>query len=348
MILVIQSKLLHYRLDVFNALTVLDEVVIAHSGEPMQRPTDRFEEVLLPANKLGPFWLQKGLLELIRERQPRAVIAMFDVRWLNTIRAMYSFDKHLAWVWWGLDRGKNALATRAKLMIARRPNAIVFYNEKTRSSFVADLPPEGQLFVANNTFHVPGRIASYRNPIKNRIINVGSLDARKQNDVTIKVLKKIREDSGRDIRFSLIGEGAERAALGALATELGMQDQVEFLGRIEDPTELARFYSQAIASVSFGQAGLAVLQSMAFGVPFVTKYNAISGGEINNITNGRNGIIVDDDPAALEKAIQRLTGNVDEARSLGKEAYRYYSEEATLQRMIDYFEQAISFRGSKR
>lgn len=346
MILVIQSQLLHYRRDFFNALTALDQVVIAHSGNPARRPADRFEEVLLPARPLGPFWLQQGLFELLRTRRPRTVIAMFDVRWINTMLAMYRLDKHLGWVWWGLDRGKSALANRTKLLIARRQNPIIFYNEKTRSSFASDLLPKDRLFVANNTFHVPDRIKSYLNPVKNRIINVGSLDSRKQNDVTIRVLKKIREETGADIRFTLIGDGPERERLAALVVALGMQDRVELVGKIEDPKVLANYYGEAIASVSFGQAGLAVLQSMAFGVPFVTKRNAISGGEINNIKDGKNGVIVDANAAALQSALLRLINNVEAARRLGEAAYRHYSEEATLEKMIESFELATSYRVS--
>ena len=347
MILIIQGKLLHYRRDLFNALTVVNRVVIAHSGEPVRRSTDRFEEVLLPAKPIGPFWLQKGLIELIRTYEPLAVIAMFDVRWVNTVRAMYRFDKRLSWVWWGLDRGRNELATRLKLFIARRPNPIIFYNDKILASFDRDLTCRKRLFVANNTFHVSERVEGFLNPVKNRIINVGSLDLRKQNDVTIRALKKIR-DEGRMIRFSLIGDGVERGNLEALVAELGMQDQVEFIGHIEDPKELASYYVEAIASVSFGQAGLAVLQSMAFGVPFVTKHNAVSGGEINNIKNGLNGVLLDDDPAALEKILLYLIDNVDEARHLGKEAYRHYSEEATLEKVVSCFERAIFFKAVKQ
>lgn len=342
MILVIQSKLLHYRLELLNALATLDDVVIVHSGAPARRETDRFEEVLLPARTVGPFHLQEGVLALIEKRRPDAVIAMFDLRWVNTIRAMYRFDRRLAWIWWGLDQGKCDLATRAKLFLARRPNPIVFYNEMTRAAFAADLRNKDRLFVANNTFHVSDRIESYRHPVKTRFINVGSLDARKQNDVTIRVLKQICDETGAEICYSLIGDGAERDRLKALAKELGMEDRVELLGEITDPAELTRYYAEAIASVSFGQAGLAVLQSMAFGVPFVTKRNAISGGEKNNIRDGVNGMFCDDDPADLERVLRQLLADPDGARNLGRAAYGHYSQLATLENVIKNFHEAIA------
>lgn len=340
-ILMIQGVLPHYRLELFNALCRLDEVVVAHSGRNMKRHTDCFEEVILPVKTVGPLKIQQGLLQLIATRRPRAVIAMFDVRWVNSIRAMYKFDKSLSWVWWGLDHGKTVQANQAKLYLARRRNPIVFYNQVTRDAFSFQLEPDVPLFVANNTYHVPNRAKSFCNPVKNRFINVGSLDARKENDVTIRVLKKIYDDTGADIRFSIIGDGPERAALAALVAELGMHDRIDLPGRIENPSALVRYYAEAIASVSFGQAGLAVLQSMAFGVPFITKQNAVSGGEKYNIIDGHNGLLVKDDPAALEAALRQLFADVNQARRMGEAAYRYYSEAATVENMVVNFSKAI-------
>lgn len=347
MILVIQGWLPHYRLELFNALAKYDDVCVVHSGKSAKRENDRFEETILPSHQLGPFQLQPGLIDLIDKRKPRAVIAMFDLRWLSIVKAMYKFDCRLKWVWWGLSRGKSDIATRAKLFVARRDNPIVFYDKVTKNSFKSKLLTNAPLLVANNTVHVPNRTECFHNPIKNRIINVGSLDARKQNDVTIRVLKKIYDETGADIQFSLIGSGSEREKLVSLVHELGMQERVEFVGHIEDTAELARYYSEAIASVSFGQAGLAVLQSMAFGVPFVTKKTAISGGEKYNITNGETGIFVQDSPDALEAALKHLFADTEYARRLGKSAYHYYSKEATIENMVSNFASAIDNTGRR-
>ena len=62
-----------------------------------------------------------------------------------------------------------------------------------------------------------------------------------------------------------------------------------------DEGQLATLYANSIASVSFGQAGLAVLQSFANSVPLVTKNGAVSGGEIDNIEHGVNGLLIKTD-----------------------------------------------------
>lgn len=348
MILVIQGQLPHYRRELFNTFCTLDEITVVHSGRPVRSDTDRFAEVVLPARKFGPFLLQQGLSKLIAELRPKTVIAMFDVRWLNSVRAMFRYDRSLNWVWWGLDRGKSDLALRAKMAIARRRNPIVFYDRVTRHTLGETLAPQDKLFVANNTFHVPNRIEGHLHPQKTRFINVGSLDARKQNDVTIRALHRIVQDTETDIRFTLIGDGKECERLAALIDALDMHDHVELAGRIEDPAVLARYYAEALASVSFGQAGLAVLQSMAFGVPFLTKRNAISGGEKHNIHNGINGIFCEDDPDDLERCLRDLIADADKARRLGQAAFDHYSQEATIENMVSNFGSAIDYAESLR
>lgn len=348
MILVVQAWLPHFRRELFNSLCKLGPVTVAHAGASVRQPSDRFEEVLLPATKRGPFRLQPGLFDLIKARRPEAIIAMFDIRWLDTIRAMYRFDREIAWIWWGLAPGNHAIALPPKLAVARRPNPIVFYDAATYDALKNRIPNAERLFVANNTFHVPDRAEAYLHPVKSRFLNVGSLNARKQNDVTIRAFANIIRDRDDNLRLTLIGEGEQRETLTKLVQSLGMEDRVDLLGPINDPAALNRYYCEAIASVSFGQAGLAVLQSMAFGVPFVTKKNAVSGGEISNITSGENGILCEDDPDSLEKAMRQLIDDPQAARQMGQAAFEHYSTNATLENMVASFVKAIHCARDKR
>lgn len=348
MILVVQGWLPHYRRSLFNALVGLGPITVVHSGAPARQSGDRFEEMILPVTSLGPFRFQRGLVDLIAELRPQAIIAMFDVRWPETFRAMYRFDQQLGWIWWGLAPGRHATALLVKLAIARRPNPIVFYDAATRDQIRAKIRGDERLFVANNTFHVPDRIEAHLNAAKNRFINVGSLDARKQNDVTIRAFSRVIRDIDCDLKLTLIGDGAERGALENLIQSLGLEERVELVGQINDPQELGRYYSEAIASISFGQAGLAVLQSMAYGVPFVTKRNAVSGGEISNITSWVNGVLCDDNPVALEAVMRTLINEPGTARRLGRAAFDYYSSSATIEGMVDSFARAVDFADKTR
>ncbi|MBW7835264.1 MAG: glycosyltransferase family 4 protein [Sphingomonadales bacterium] len=344
MILVIQNKLLHYRRPFYNELCKHFEVAVLHSGEPNCNPGDKYKEIIVPVRKIGPFWWQQRLLETLSTLPIEAIIAMFDVRWLNIMLAMYRWDHKIPWIWWGLDKGASTLALKAKLWIAHRDNPIVFYNHLSLEYFNRLGLERDKLFLANNTFHVPDRVPCFTYPIKNKFINVGSLDARKQNDITIQAFNKVLQKTGRDLQYIIIGEGPERENLQSLIVKEGLVDKVVLAGSINNPKVLEKYYKEAIASVSFGQAGLAVLQSMAFGVPFLTKKNAISGGEMANIKSGENGILSEDNPQSLAEHMLRLAVDMDFARSLGEGAYAYYSQYCTVEKMAEGFLQALKYR----
>lgn len=346
MILFIQNRLLHYRYEFYDAMAKYDDIVVAHSGTPLADSSRQFDEVVLEGRRFGPFFFQPKLNATIDSLRPTSIVAMFDVRWLSSIAAMYRWDRRSNWVWWGLDEGKSRSALQFKLFLAHRGNPIVFYNSAIRDRFLRHGLPSNITFVANNTFHVPDRLPSYSNKTKNKFINVGSLDSRKQNDVTIRAFKKVLRTTNLDLQLVLIGDGAERDRLQQQITAECLEKQVLLTGAIKDPKVLARYYAEAIASVSFGQAGLAVLQSMAFGVPFVTKKHAISGGEIHNISHGETGLFCDDSQDSLESCLVRLVSDLPFARKLGENAFYYYSTECDVESMAGGFIEAINARSS--
>jgi glycosyltransferase involved in cell wall biosynthesis len=341
MILVVQNQLPHYRREFFNELSNLDEVLVVHSGPPSSVKGDRFREQILRSIKIGPFVWQCGLSKLIRSINPSAVIASADIRNIHSIFSMALFDRKVRWVWWGMDRGASDLAFRFKCWLALRRNSIIFYNNEIRNIFLNEGIDGDRLFVANNTFHVNGSKLLANAATKNIFLNVGTLDARKQNDVLIRAFNEIYKLTGLDIYLYLIGEGVERENLEALVLSLNLTGRVFLPGKIEDPDVLEGYYARAIASVSFGQAGLAVLQSMAFGVPFITKLTAISGGEKHNIVDGNNGIFCSDDLNSLVNAMCKLIDDPSYAKFLSVNAFAHYRDKASISLMVDGFRDAL-------
>jgi glycosyltransferase involved in cell wall biosynthesis len=341
MILVIQNRLPHYRREFFNELSKLDDVVVVHSSQPSSVKGDKFREKILRSIKVGPFVWQCGLSRLIKSSNPSAVIASADIRNVHSVFAMLHFDRKVRWIWWGMDRGASDLAFKLKCLLASRRNPIVFYNNEIRKIFLNEGIDSRRLFVANNTYHVAGSKSLSNVAPKDIFLNVGTLDTRKQNDVVIRAFNEIYRHTGKNLYLYLIGEGVARDSLEALVLELNLTDRVFLPGKIEDPHVLEGYYARALASVSFGQAGLAVLQSMAFGVPFITKHNAISGGEKYNIIDGNNGIFCSDDMGSLVNAMAKLIENPDYARLLGLNAFAHYREKASVVQMVDGFRSAL-------
>jgi len=342
-ILILQNKILHYRKSFYNELAKYYDVTVLHSGSKSIEEKDSYKEIITSVKKLGPFFIQSGVIKEITNNKYDAVIVMFDLRWINNIIGIWLHNKNTKYIGWGAWLTDKMIANKIRVYLANKYDSNIFYTTKSQQVFVKNGINEDKLFIANNTFDVGERIKSYDNIIKNTILFVGSLDKRKQNDILINAFYNIQNKISDKITLTIVGDGAERDNLEILVKDLKLTKKVKFTGKITDPLLLQNYYKKAIVSVSFGQAGLSVLQSLGFGVPFVTKKNAISGGEITNIKHNYNGFLCNDDIKSLEKYLLQLCTNEDKYREFGKNAYDYYSKYCTIENMVQGFRDAIEY-----
>lgn len=340
-ILFLQNIIPHYRKSLYNHLSKYYNVTVLHSGRKTSGENDSYDEIITELRHFGPFFIQSGVFKEVKSSKYDIIITMLDLRWVNNILSMYLHNKNAKFMWWGSWLTNNKISNMFRIYIANKQYISIFYTNESKDHFAKQGIDNNKLFVANNTFDVGIREKSYNNKIKNRIIFVGCLDKRKQNDILITSFHHIKDSIPNDINITIIGDGIERENLEYLVKKLNLADRVFFLGEITDTTILVNYYKEAICSVSFGQAGLSVLQSLGYGVPFLTKKSAISGGEKTNIIDGVNGIFCDDNKESLEKNIISLCTNIDFARKLGENAYHYYSKYCTINNMAQGFIDAI-------
>lgn len=339
-ILIQYNYILHYRKAFFNELSKYYDVTVLHSGDITVTSNDKYKEIIVPVTKIGPFYLQYSVINEVKSNEYDSIIALFDVRWINTVLSIY-FNKKSKFIWWGAWITKSKIANFIRLYFTNKSDANIFYTNEAKQDFINYGISEDNLYVANNTFDVGIRIKSYENEIKNSILFVGSLDKRKQNDITLKAFKNILNKIPNEIKMLIIGDGIEREYLENLSIELKIEKRVLFKGKITNSEELKEYYKKAIVSVSFGQAGLSVLQSLGFGVPFLTKENAISGGEKSNIKHNINSVFCKDNQKSLEQELINLCNNLHFSKELGKNAYNYYSKYCTIENMVQGFRDSI-------
>jgi glycosyltransferase involved in cell wall biosynthesis len=118
-------------------------------------------------------------------------------------------------------------------------------------------------------------------------------------------------------RLLLVGEGPLRAKFERIATELGIQDSVEFLGLRRDVVELLQHAWGFVLPSRWEGMPNALLEAMACGLPCVAS--RVSGSE-DIITNGRNGLLVEpEDPAELAEALWRIIEDSSLAQQLAQE-----------------------------
>jgi glycosyltransferase involved in cell wall biosynthesis len=142
------------------------------------------------------------------------------------------------------------------------------------------------------------------------VLHVGRLIAHKAVDVLI------RATAAAGVRLHVVGHGPDRAALTALASELGAR--VTFAGELEGD-DLAAAYAAAdvFALASRRETwGVVVNEAAAAGLPLVLS-DAV-GAAADLLRDGENGILVpSEDPVRLAAALSRLAADPDLRRRMG-------------------------------
>lgn len=347
-LLILQNKILHYRKPLFNELAKSYKVTVLHSGASTLAEEDSYGEMIVNCKKIGPFYIQSNVMREVMSNNYDIIISMFDLRWIKNIFAMYMHNKDASFIWWGPWLTSNYIANKTRLFLLGKPYPCIFYSEKAKQEFKQYGVSSDKLFVANNTIDVGRRVKSYESVKKDKIIFVGTLDKRKKLDIVIQAFSNIVNKLKPEIKLLIIGSGDEEKMLKSQVEQLKLQDRVFFKGAITDAAILKNYYQESIVSVSYGQAGLSVLQSLGYGVPIITNINAISGGEITNVIDGTNGYLCEESLSSLEECLYKICSNKQLAKHLGRNAYDYYTEFATIEKTADGFKQAIEYGGSNR
>ena len=176
---------------------------------------------------------------------------------------------------------------------------------------------------------------------RDSILFLGSFNGRKKNDVAISAFDKACNSIPPNVKFVLVGNGPAKEQAIAHAHSLPNRHRIVFEPGTINEDVIQGYYSRALASVSFGQAGLSALQSLGHGVPFITMRDAISGGEIENIKNDETGILCDQTEEALTEAFVRICNDREFADRLGMSALEYYSQRCTVECMAKGFIGAV-------
>ena len=143
-------------------------------------------------------------------------------------------------------------------------------------------------------------------------------------------------------KLRIIGKGPDSEIISKWIDDNQMGSLIEMKGAIFDIDEKAYYFSKAYACISPQQAGLSVLESMGYGVPFVTTKNAITGGELQNIHDGVDGVIMVDE-SRLTEVIKDIANDKEKYIEMGHKAQLYYNENRTPQHMANGLWSAIKY-----
>ncbi len=132
----------------------------------------------------------------------------------------------------------------------------------------------------------------------------GRLEELKQVDRLMDSLS--RQTTGKRVRLFLAGDGSQRGELEARSRDLGLEDQVTFLGKVPHD-QLPGFYNMAdVLALPSRMEGvpMVILEALACGKPVLAS---AVGGIPELIRPNENGILMSPaDPAALDRGLETV------------------------------------------
>lgn len=252
----------------------------------------------------------KHLITHPHDRKWGLMYSLFD-------RLTFYMPDHLVTV--SKTMAKEVLATPgiSASRVTAIPNAIPvehFFQPQARESFRQKLGLSPDMIVLGYT----GRIAKV-----------------KRLDILLKAFSEAKS-TYPNIRLLLAGDGALRPELEAQARQLGVENEVQWLGFTSDiPGFLAALDIYLQTSVNEGLS-LSILEAMAAEKPVIAT-RVGSADEI--IRDGQTGILIS--PGSIRAASQSLLALLDDPErrnQLAKNAREYVSAEYAIQHMVNGYE----------
>jgi len=164
------------------------------------------------------------------------------------------------------------------------------------------------------------------------LVYVGRLVEHKNVDLLIRAIGIVRREVP-DVRAIVIGDGPEMDNLKVLVSKLGLKENVEFTGFLENYDDALSLLksSKVFASPSSREGfGLAALEANACGLPIVTtnhKMNAVS-----DLVTKETGIVCKPSDEALAEAIKQILKEGEGMRRPCRELARRYDWEEVCDR----------------
>ncbi|HET9984292.1 MAG TPA: glycosyltransferase family 4 protein [Longimicrobiales bacterium] len=151
------------------------------------------------------------------------------------------------------------------------------------------------------------------------------------------------------VHYVLAGDGPERPALEALATQLGVRHRLHLLGfRTDVGDVLAAFDLYVVSSDREGMSN-AMLEALASGIPVISTPVSGAREALEPLPDGTApGVIVSTEPADIAREAVALLADPARLRRMGSAARRRAEERFSYDRMISDYERILAPRGRRR
>ena len=345
-VLIIQNTISHYRVPVYNRIAKAFEVTVmfSYGEEPVGA---EFKTVKIETHKLWKFIVHNMSLNRICKEYD-AVVMMMAPNWISMTKLLFIPFRTYKVLTWGIgvpasysvhydDKKKSSFGLN---LMVKRSDAVIFYSDYPYKKYEKMGIPKKKMFVAHNTVDVLNSELS--SDQKDIYLFVGTLYRAKGIQVLLDAYKQALTVNKQIPRLFVVGGGSEFEDIQKWLRTAGMQKNVELTGPIYDELELSKYFRRALLCISPNQAGLSVQKSMGYGVPFVTRKDAFTGGEIFDIASGDNGVLYEKD-SELSGILLDAANNPTKYHEMGIRAKEFYNANRTIDIMAQGAIDAVSF-----
>lgn len=245
-----------------------------------------------------------------------SILFAFCVPWV-----WYSPVKTICWEHFNLTTSHGTpMRGMARLAASRLSDKVVVLTERDAEAW-------------RRKYRIQDRVQAIWNPIPRFVDNgqelpwradgpaialaVGRLTREKGLDVLLRAWQRLGEEKDSWV-LRIVGGGEDESTLKALATALGIDESLVFVGHVRDVASEYRAASLYVMSSRWEGLPMTLLEAQHFGLPSVSADCPTGPREV---LSGGSGLLVEpEEPQALADGLAKLMGNPDERADMGRTA----------------------------
>jgi glycosyltransferase involved in cell wall biosynthesis len=353
-VVIVQTTVPDYRTPFFDALARVvhpSELVLLSGDEDWQRDVRHSAD--FPHTQVrNVFFARRQLLFQWGSVRPliQAEVAVVGLNprvvssWIALVGRKLMSRRTLVWGHAWPRKGPSQRTDRLRSIMRRLASTLIVYTE-TEAEQLARMFPGIDVVAAPNALYSRIELATApaAGPVTD-VLYVGRLTPSKRPELLLEGFVDAALGLPPEVRLVVVGEGPLRPSLEERTRRAGLEHRVRFAGHVSSARELRDLYARAIVSVSPGPVGLALIQSLGFGVPMILTRDDRHGPEIEAAVDGVNVVMIEGGSSSdLATAIVSVVRDQEDWRARREAIAAPIRDRYSIERMTDCFARALKF-----
>jgi glycosyltransferase involved in cell wall biosynthesis len=245
-------------------------------------------------------------------QDPNSALAALQVARRHPVKVILTVHFNLSEAQEMMDKGlirpegpmwRRTMAAEAAAL--RGADRVVFVSDFMRRVLTERYPwlDSAKTVVIHNSCEDPGPPTFDEEDFEGDLLAIGTLEARKNQAFLLQVLAECHR-LGHRYTLTLAGDGPDRIKLEALAAQLGLEDQVRFLGFIPNASRMLQTHRVLTHAALMENLPITLVEALAYGRPVLA---ASVGGIPEVVSEGVEGDLWPlEDPAEAAHRLVRI------------------------------------------